>query len=386
MLVKDEIKQKLNLKDNIYLDKYLQLIQNNLNTKYKRYNTQVHHIIPKYYYRENNLKINESLENKVNLLYTDHLKAHCYLALCSNNQVNIYGNFCAIVKLLGNNIANKYNVTYFTLEEFLNSLDENQLDIQQTYREYKMHRSEIQGANIRKYFENLSEDELLQHKQRYSEVMSLRITIYKDDMEKRVKESELDDYLNNGWKLGRNPNMIEKMSNSLKGRNAWNKGVPMSSNAKDKWKAKMQLRKEKGIKNKPCSEERKKAVSVANKGRIYIHKNNVVKSIHEKDLDFYLNDGWLLGNPNAANCTGKICINDGKKNYMVNELQAEKMILSGKFFKGSCKESKVKNSIWINNGKCCKRISVDDLNSYLAEGWVKGFLNTRWLKDKKNNE
>lgn len=107
----------------------------------------------------------------------------------------------------------------------------------------------------------------------------------------------------------------------------------------------MQLRKEKGIKNKPCSEERKKSISAANKGRIYIYKNDVVKSIHENDLDFYLNDGWLIGNPNAATCTGKICINDGKKNYMVDKLEAEKMILSGKFFKGNCKGSKIKNSI-----------------------------------------
>lgn len=198
MLVKNEIKQKLNLKDNIYLDKYLQLIQNNLNTKYKRHYTQVHHIIPKYYYKENNLKIDESLENKVNLLYTDHLKAHCYLALCSNNQINIYGNFCAIIKLLGNNIANKYNVTYFTLEEFLNSLDENQLDIQQIYTEYKICRSEIQKDNFKKYFEKLSEDEILQYKQRRSELMSLKITIYKDDMEKRIEEAKLDNYLNNG--------------------------------------------------------------------------------------------------------------------------------------------------------------------------------------------
>lgn len=41
--------------------------------------------------------------------------------------------------------------------------------------------------------------------------------IYKDDIEYRVYKEELDYYLNNGWKIGRNPLVKEKLSKKLKG-------------------------------------------------------------------------------------------------------------------------------------------------------------------------
>lgn len=84
---KEEIKEKL-LRlglfiDNEWLDKYCELIENNKNTKREKYKTQSHHIIPKCYYTMNKLKIDNSKENLVNLLYKDHILAHCYLCLCS---------------------------------------------------------------------------------------------------------------------------------------------------------------------------------------------------------------------------------------------------------------------------------------------------------------
>lgn len=41
--------------------------------------------------------------------------------------------------------------------------------------------------------------------------------IYKDDKEYRVYKEELEYYLNNGWKIGRNPLVREKLSKKLKG-------------------------------------------------------------------------------------------------------------------------------------------------------------------------
>lgn len=72
--------------NNEYLDKYCELIINNLATEKEKYKTQNHHIIPQCYYEINNLIINNSKENLVNLLYKDHILAHYYLVLsCSNN-------------------------------------------------------------------------------------------------------------------------------------------------------------------------------------------------------------------------------------------------------------------------------------------------------------
>ena len=44
-------------------------------------------------------------------------------------------------------------------------------------------------------------------------------------------------------------------------------------------------------KNKPCSNIRKQKISFSNKGRIYIVKDGVIKSVKPEDLQFYLNIG-----------------------------------------------------------------------------------------------
>ena len=49
--------------DNEYLDKYVDLITLNKFTKKELYKTQRHHIIPKCYYKNNNLLINNEANN-----------------------------------------------------------------------------------------------------------------------------------------------------------------------------------------------------------------------------------------------------------------------------------------------------------------------------------
>ena len=50
-------------------------------------------ILPKNYFRLNHLSIDESRENKINLLYKDHLLAHKYLAGCTTRPDMIYANY-----------------------------------------------------------------------------------------------------------------------------------------------------------------------------------------------------------------------------------------------------------------------------------------------------
>ena len=86
-MIIQELKEKLLATkcfiDNEYLDKYCELIELNKDTKKEKYKTQIHHIIPKCYYELNNLEIDNSKENLVNLLYKDHFLSHYYLALFS---------------------------------------------------------------------------------------------------------------------------------------------------------------------------------------------------------------------------------------------------------------------------------------------------------------
>ena len=95
--------------DNIYLDFYCDLINLNLNTPKQKYITNIHHIIPKCYYKYNNLTVNENESNKVNLIYSDHILAHYYLyKCCSKNKTIWFKLMCSLTYLLGE-IKNEHN-------------------------------------------------------------------------------------------------------------------------------------------------------------------------------------------------------------------------------------------------------------------------------------
>lgn len=64
------------------LDKYCELIASNVCTKKEKFKTQCHHILPKTYFNEIDMEIDNSSENLVNLYFSDHVLAHYYLTLC----------------------------------------------------------------------------------------------------------------------------------------------------------------------------------------------------------------------------------------------------------------------------------------------------------------
>lgn len=66
-------------KQNYYLEKYLELVNENLNNNIKDCYYEKHHIIPKTYFKHYKLAVDNSKDNLVNLLFVDHLKAHWLL-------------------------------------------------------------------------------------------------------------------------------------------------------------------------------------------------------------------------------------------------------------------------------------------------------------------
>lgn len=84
-----ELKEKLLsldvFEDNEYLDFYCDLIEKNRNTKREKFKTQKHHIIPRCYFKYKNLKIDNSKNNLVDLIYANHVMAHYYLCLCTTD-------------------------------------------------------------------------------------------------------------------------------------------------------------------------------------------------------------------------------------------------------------------------------------------------------------
>ena len=89
------------VEDNEYLDKYVRLIESNKDTKKEKFKTQQHHIIPRCYYKYLHVACDESKHNKVNLLYKDHVLAHCYLSLCAKEAWFEYNNLISIYKIFG---------------------------------------------------------------------------------------------------------------------------------------------------------------------------------------------------------------------------------------------------------------------------------------------
>lgn len=105
MLTKDQLKEKLLalacFEDNEYFKKYVELCVSNANTKKAKYITNIHHIIPRKYFKFNKLEIDNSPENLVNLHYYDHILAHYYLVLCSIPGYLQYANAVAFVMSIG---------------------------------------------------------------------------------------------------------------------------------------------------------------------------------------------------------------------------------------------------------------------------------------------
>ena len=100
---------------NEYLDMYCILIENNRCTTKQKYRTNKHHIIPRSYFKENNIPVDNSLENIVNLNYADHFLAHYYLSMCCVGRYKFYN------ELVVEYLQSKYNIdysNYIELEEY----------------------------------------------------------------------------------------------------------------------------------------------------------------------------------------------------------------------------------------------------------------------------
>ena len=84
------------------------------------------------------------------------------------------------------------------------------------------------------------------------------------------------------------------------------------------------------------SEETRLKIGRANKGKTYVNKDGVVRSLKPEDVDLFLENGWVLGNPN---CLKR---DTGKGRVIIHKDEVEKY----------CKQT--------------------DLQLYLEEGWIIG--------------
>lgn len=333
-----ELKQKLIdlglCKKNKYLTKYVKLIISNLNTK-KQKGYDRHHIIPRYYYKYNNLELDNSLENLVCLSRSDHLLAHLYLCFCSTNDDYMYANSYAVGMLTRQKYTGHKNVITYDLEDFI-----------------LQHKDEINKAS--KIFSELQSKRNI-GKHQSLDIINKRV---QKNKEKGVKPNlnktglrlngqymfipndKVDKYLKQGAVLGRGSlseeskekNRQSHLGKKLPHTKEWNEAIS------------------KGSKGKKLSEECKQKISKALKGntekcgrirgKIAINNGTVYKYVFEQDfINTYQFQGWVRG---------------------VGNLQ-----------KNACRN---KNKIRINNESGAKYVTLEEWETkYSKEGWHRGY-------------
>jgi hypothetical protein len=169
---------------------------------------------------------------------------------------------------------------------------------------------------------------------------------------------------------------------------------------------------------KKHSEEHKKLISNLTKGnknpsygKKWVNNGKDVLYIKKEELDYYLNNGWVLGNlkvkeKNSLFGQKRKWINDGYKmlyvleekldeyldnNWVLGRIITDNMIKSfktiGEKSKGRINKYgyKLKNLRWISNNGVNKRVYLSDLDDYLKNGWVLGRSSSLGENNKNTN-
>lgn len=246
--------------DNIYLKKYISLINNaqinNTNNNDSKMIYECHHIIPKCVYRYLNIDIDDSDDNKVMLKISEHILAHYYLCLFITEPILkaklVYAFFMlsSLNKIPEENLLLEQLDKYEELKSVMLKQKHNEMignqhakgNVLSEATKRKMSASRIGHITSKTTKEKIS----ISHKGKK--------WINKNEEYKQVPNEILQEYLNDGWKLGGKPlseqqiklltkintgskrteEAKQKMRNAKLGKQTWNKGIPMSSKARKK--------------------------------------------------------------------------------------------------------------------------------------------------------
>lgn len=302
--------------DNEYLDKYVELIESNRDTKKEKFKTDRHHIIPKAYFKYKNIELDNSKDNFVYLLYKNHVLAHYYLAKCSKNDYIRYCNECAV----------NYTISKLTKQsdvEIIESLD--------GWQKFKEDYMLLKSTKHKNWYNSLSEEEksifkkkLSQGKKKYFETHS-GTWLGKKHTEESKEKMSISAKKRGGHAF--TEEQKRKISESNKGRKNYTNGkidlivmpgdiIPegfypgISDNKRKKLIEKNPNKgKHSWNYNKCMSDETKEKMSVSHKGLKtggkYIYKNGIKKFISKNELhtlNEYITDGWILfGRHNNGN-------------------------------------------------------------------------------------
>lgn len=277
--------------DNEWLDKYIQLMIDNLKTKKEKYRTAAHHIIPRHYFKGLNLPEDNSKNNLVNLCHTDHCKAHLYLSLASKTAKYISANAGAMWFILGHPQSRK-NISEDDIEKFLEYIDsidfESIIDYSKSEECKAKHRQKVwitdgkieiqinKGEQPPKGFKN--------GRLKINTDNSNTVWVNNGKIQKHIKKDALLEYLDSGYVLGMLPRC-----------DSWYQNV-------GRYERTPEIRKNISKSNKSHLPEVRakisnslKGSSSATKGRISITDGVKNKFIFKEQLVEYENLGWHRG-------------------------------------------------------------------------------------------
>lgn len=285
--------------ENEWYEKYVSLINNCSLSAPVPFQTQKHHILPRHYFKQKGLQIDNSKENVVNLLFKDHMLAHLYLSGCTIGK-NRYWNLYSIFMMTGRKI---YDVDSILAD--ITSLD--------FYT--KLYTEAISAApNHRKGTHVTEETRKKMSESKSGKTAHNKKTVWVNDGERdyMIKENNLDEYLNNGYTKGR----LYKHSQKTKDK------IAIASHNKiitDEFRLKMSniaskqthtieqnLENSRRLKEyykthpnpflgKKHTEESKQKNRESHIGRVWINNGNICKVVNNKEVEKYLANGFVLG-------------------------------------------------------------------------------------------
>ena len=192
--------------DNEYLDKYCELIEANRNTKKEKFKTQRHHIIPKHYYTLNGLKVDNSKENFVNLLYKYHFIAHLLLSMCSSTEEYFFNNFMALSYMSKKFNFKDLDVLQDEYEQCRKRCSAHNPMYNIIYKQ--LHEDSMRSEDVRSRIshtmkQNIADGKFFtkEHRANLSASIKDGVYIYNDERITRVRTDKLQEYLDCGWKL-----------------------------------------------------------------------------------------------------------------------------------------------------------------------------------------
>lgn len=368
MNLKKLLLQKDLVIDNEYLEKYINLILDNLTTTMSKGKTQTHHIIPKYYFKSKNIKIQED-NNLVNLLYKDHILAHYYLSLCSKTKYYMFSNLSALNYLLGKNKELKNS------PEFLDQLPELQR-LYENYTQSKKRFIDLKGVN------------------------STKVWMNKNGKNIRVLPQDVEYFKLSGFIVGCAHTNTKKKT--------WvNDNVNEKMVYQDELTHFLQLNPDYKIgrktPDKPVIFPSRKGNPSPTLNKIGVNNGKINKFISKSDLDEYINKGWIKGiiidrrgfkhsfnsiQKIKANQQNRIWVHQETKNKKIKKEELDEYITKGYTLGRYQNKTKYRHKnkyVWLTKDGVNKLVGINYLELYINTGWVRGRDTTNIITKRLSN-